>query len=494
MRTSEEGGPVRIGRPRPTTRWVLVGIGLLQTAWILALPAFRGADEVDHVFRASAVAHGDWVSTPSAATIGTGAVVSVDATLVRAAKPACERLAYKAPGDCGPDEVRGERVDVPTASGRYNPAYYVGVGYIGSLADGVATVVVMRMVSAALCLALLGLVLVRLDLWSGPRRRLAVVVGVTPTMVYSTTLVAPNGLEMVAGVGFWLALAALARDDDPDHEVGHVVVGTVCGALLVTLRSMGPFWAVCIIVLSLVAWPALLSRLRSVAGTAVGKWALVVGLITGAASVAWVALQRSLVVGLEPSGEGIDMGFRIMRSLQEIPVWILQAIAAFPYRNQPAPLVVYPCFLVLLGSLVVVGLRPAPRRLRAAAALAMAVFILVPLAITLATIDVFGTAWQGRYALPLVVGVAVLAGDGWARAARRRSRRSLVVTLGLPLFLAVQVPGVVAVADAMRRTEAWVSGVGEVAHAPVWAVLVLALAGATACFLSPALEVHRQDR
>jgi hypothetical protein len=70
----------------------------------------------------------------------------------------------------------------------------------------------------------------------------------------------------------------------------------------------------------------------------------------------------------------------------------------------------------------------------------------------------------------------------------------VLVTLGLPLFLVVQVPGVVAVAGAMRRTDAWVTGMGEVAHAPVWAVLVLAAAGATACYLRPALEVCRQDR
>jgi hypothetical protein len=39
---------------------VLVGVMLLQSAWILAVPPFRGSDEFDHAFRAAGVATGQW--------------------------------------------------------------------------------------------------------------------------------------------------------------------------------------------------------------------------------------------------------------------------------------------------------------------------------------------------------------------------------------------------------------------------------------------------
>lgn len=475
---------------RVSAVWLLVGFGLMQVAWMAALPPFRGADEVDHVFRASAVAHGEWVSEPTDATIGTGAVVSVSTAIVEAARPACERLGYKAADDCGPPAPDTDRVDVPTASGRYNPTYYALVGYPSTVRDGTAAVVLMRVISAGMCLALLAFGLVRLAAWGGPRRLLAVGIGAAPTVVYSATVVAPNGLEMMAALGFWIALAGLAHDHEPRRENGHVVLGVVAGALLVTLRSMGPFWALAILSVSLLAWPGLFPRLRNLVRKPQGKVAVAVGLVAGVASLTWILVQRSLVVGLEPEGGTVSITFRFLRTLQELPVWVLQAIAAFPFRNQPAPLVVYPCYLIVVGCLLVVGLRSADRRLRLAVLATVAVSLTVPLVITFATIDVFGTAWQGRYGLPLLLGAAVLAGDGWERAARRPPSMG-VLGLGIALLLVVHTAGVASVAATMGREDAWTTGVGELPHAPAWAALALALTGAVAAFVPAAVQVRR---
>ncbi len=478
---------------RVSAVWLLVGFGLMQAAWMAALPPFRGADEVDHVFRASAVAHGEWVSEPTDATIGTGAVVSVSTSIVEAARPACVRLGYKDAEDCGPPAPDTDRVDVPTASGRYNPTYYALVGYPSTFLDGTAAVVLMRVISAGMCLALLAFALVRLAGWGGPRRLLAVGIGVTPTVVYSTTVVAPNGLEMMAALGFWVALAGLAHDHEPRRENGHVVLGVVSAALLVTLRSMGPFWALGILLVSLLAWPSLFPRLRDLVRKPLGRVAVTVGLVAGVASLTWILVQRSLVVGLEPEGGTVSITFRVVRTLQELPVWVAQAIAAFPFRNQPAPLVVYPCYLIVVGFLLVVGLRWADRRLRLAVLATVAASLIVPLVITFATIDVFGTAWQGRYALPLLMGATVLAGDGWERTARKPSSRG-VLWLGVALLVVIHTAGVASVAATMGREDAWTTGVGELAHVPAWAALALAMAGAVAAFLPVALQVRRPEQ
>ena len=402
------------------------------------------------------------------------------------------RLGYKAADDCGPPAPDTDRVDVPTASGRYNPTYYALVGYPSKVLDGTAAVVMMRVISAGMCLALLAFALVRLAGWGGPRRLLAVGIGITPTVVYSTTIVAPNGLEMMAALGFWIGLAGLARDHDPRRENGHVVLAVVSAAILVTLRSMGPFWALAILSASLLAWPSLFPRLRDLVRKPVGKVAVAVGLVAGVASLAWILVQRSLVVGLEPASGTLSITFRFLRTLQELPVWVLQAIAAFPYRNQPAPLVVYPCYLVVIGFLLVVGLRWADRRLRLAILATVVASFTVPLVITFATIDVFGTAWQGRYALPLLMGAAVLAGDGWERTARNPPRQG-VLWLGGALLVVVHTAGVTAVAAKMDREDAWTTGLGDLAHVPAWAVMALAVAGAIAAFLPVALQVRRPE-
>lgn len=467
---------VRLGVLRGTTIWFLVGFALLQLAWFAALPPFRGADEVDHVYRASAVAHGDWASEPSSATLGTGALVRADREVVSAARPACLSLEYKGPDDCGAAGA-SEGEGVPSAAGRYNPVYYALVGYPARGLQGTRAAIVMRSISAALCLGMLAGVVASLSRWAGHRRLLAFGIGMTPTVVYASAVVAPNGLEMMAALGWWAALAGLASDDDPAHEAGYVALGMVSGALLVTLRSMGPFWALGILVVALVAWPSLLPRLRAVVRRPLGAAAVGLGFVTGVASLAWVVAQRSLVVSQEGEGSALSWGFRVVRSLQEVPVWVLQSIAAFPFRNQPAPLFVYPCYLLVLSVLLLLGLRAGSARQRTAVVVTVTASFVLPLVITFVTLDLFGTAWQGRYALPLLLGATVVAGDAWSRSPRLRLSTSAAL-LAIGMLVAAHAAGVIAVGWRSSSDGEWVTGEGPMSHPPAWSVAVLAIAGA----------------
>ena len=47
------------GGPRTSPLLLVVGALLTQAAWLLSVPAFRGVDEFDHVYRAAAVARGE---------------------------------------------------------------------------------------------------------------------------------------------------------------------------------------------------------------------------------------------------------------------------------------------------------------------------------------------------------------------------------------------------------------------------------------------------
>ena len=74
---------------------VLLGCVLLQTAWTLAVPTFRGIDEYEHVYKAAAVARGDWSPDHRASPTGWGDVVVVPADLVEAARPSCESARHR---------------------------------------------------------------------------------------------------------------------------------------------------------------------------------------------------------------------------------------------------------------------------------------------------------------------------------------------------------------------------------------------------------------
>ncbi len=439
-------------------RWIVLGYLVLQLSWIVALPPFAGVDEFDHIYRADAVAHGEWVSEPEAATRGTGATVSVSREIVEAARPECQRLPYTGPEDCV-GEPTGDRVEIASGAGRYNPLFYAAIGYPTVFLDGVAAMYGMRVVAALLCLGLLAAVLVSLRRWAHPRVVAAVGAGLTPMVVYSTSIVAPNGLEMIAGLGLWVALAGLAKDD-LRCERRHLLLATGCGVLLLLLRSLGPLWALLILVTSLVAWPELVPRLRDLLGRTSGRLVGVVAVLSGLVAVGWTLAQRSLVIGLETNPEPISLAARLVRSAQEVPLWLFQAIAAFPKRSEPAPLFVYPCYLVVLGFLLVIGLRWADTRLRRALLVTVALSFAVPFAITAVTLVSFGTSWQGRYTLPYLLGGALLAGVAWAAKPATDGARFRVPAV--LLVASAHAGGLVAVADRESRhspvsgTDLWV--------------------------------------
>ncbi|GAA1475941.1 hypothetical protein GCM10009623_03870 [Nocardioides aestuarii] len=465
---------------------VLVGLALLQAAWIAALPPFRGADEVDHVFRASAVASGDWSSPAAAATRGTGARVAASPEMVEAAGEACLRLAYKEPDDCRLVDRSGGPV-VASAAGRYLPTYYVVVGYATRLVDGAAGATLMRAWSALLCLALLAAGLVGLRRWADRRVFAAAVLGVTPTVVYSTTVVAPNGLELIAGLVLWTSLAGLAAVP-PARARYHLATLTLSLSALMLLRSLGPLWAATIVAASVLAWPGLAGRLARLVRTASGRAAGGVVAVAAVVGVGWTLAEHSLVMSQDGPGGSLPLGFRVGRALREVPLWLLQDVAAFPFRNQHAPLLVYPLALLVVAALAVVGLRSAARRLRWSVAVILAVGLGLPYVVTVATMSEIGTAWQGRYALPLLIGVPLLLGAGWARS-RDGGLRRLAALVVLSALAVVHAAGVYAVAAEMSTARDWTVSGDVVGHPPVWVVGVLAAAGSVVLAGSTVLSV-----
>jgi hypothetical protein len=96
---------------------------------------------------------------------------------------------------------------------------------------------------------------------------------------------------------------------------------------------------------------------------------------------------------------------------QGVILWTLQAVAAFPYRNESAPGVVYGIAFVVLLTLAVLTARALRGRRRLAVTLGVALFVTVavPVGTTYAGYHQFGMSWQGRYGMPYSVGIFALA-------------------------------------------------------------------------------------
>ena len=82
-------------------------------------------------------------------------------------------------------------------------------------------------------------------------------------------------------------------------------------------------------------------------------------------------------------------------------MWVLQSIAAFPMRDDATHPSVYVCYLVIVRCSPDVRRCAWPARRSVAILVVAAVAVVVPWPATSASYADVGTAWQGRYALPL---------------------------------------------------------------------------------------------
>lgn len=395
-------------RRLPAVLLLVVGLLTAQAAWLLAVPAFRGIDEFDHVYRAASVARGGWLPSGVQAAHGRGELVTVPRDIVTAAGPECRARPYTGHDNCAPAaQGAGDGVRVATAAARYEPVFYWVVGTAARWAHGTTADYVMRIVSAMLCALLTGLAGWAVSRWARTRWPLAAVVGsLTPVVVYSSIVVAPNALEIAAATSAWAALAGLAADGVAPRTERWLLWAAVPGAvLLANLRSLGiGFLALVLLaiasVLGRVRLRGLVSRQRSTllgaggvvaAATAAGTWWLVAA-----------APNR-----LEEHG---NYQGAVANSLIEVPVWVLQTIAAAPGRSDPAPLLVYLLCGGVVCALAVPALRRGDERVRRVLAGIVVACVVAPLLFTLHTYRDVGVVWQGRYEIPFGVGILVLAG------------------------------------------------------------------------------------
>ncbi len=385
----------------------MLGTVLVQAAWILSVPAFRGIDEFDHAYRAAAVAGGEWWSSEPAPD-GRGELVTVPRDLVVAAGPECKSRAYTGHDNCAPvADAVGDPVQVATAAARYQPLFYWAVGEAARVFHGTSALYAMRVAASLMCAALVALAGWSVSLWARTRwPMVALLAALTPVTLYSSTTAAPNGIEILAGLAVWVTLAGLSTAGLGQRAERALLWASVPGAMiLATVRSLGIGWLVLIVTSCMIL--AGTGRCREIArrqrGTLV-SWGALVGLaVVGA--LAWLVTAAPNQLEEHADNPGALAG-----SLIQVPVWILQSVATGVGRANPAPGLVYLACGGVLALLVTMGLRAARTRLRRLMLAVALSAVAGPLVLTLLTYRDVGVVWQGRYGLAFSVGLIILAG------------------------------------------------------------------------------------
>ena len=420
---SEAGGPVAARR---VFWWTLLGVVLLQSAWSMSISSFRGPDEFDHAYKTAAVARAQ-LGTDGAAQRGRGGIVTVPRGLVSAAERACESRSYTDHDNCHPiDEPAPGLARVATAAGAYNPAWYAVVGTATRWVPGADLGPAIRVVGALLSALLIAWAAATTASWSTTRwPLLALSVAATPTLVYSTVIVAPNGVHYAAAMLTWSSALGFARGRE---RAGHYLVPFTAGAsILVSTHTTGPMWlaiaGVAVLLLRPSHWWLDLIR------PAAGRWALAAAVAVTAtlASMAWARSAGANALGAaDPSLPPFHAGLLVRSEI----LWPFQTVGAFPMRNDQAPWLAYIIWFTIFLTLCGLGLKRATGRARLAALVVVLGVVTIPAVLTAISFASNGLAWQGRYALPLSIGMPLLA--GWCL-----DRNPVRMSARLPLLVGI---------------------------------------------------------
>jgi hypothetical protein len=423
--------------------WLLLAVAM--SGWSITTPLFASPDESAQVVKAAAVARGELtgrtIDTPGAYfQLITG--VDVPAYYADAmATPSCYIYDTNEPADCAPPFVADDEHDaeVQTWIGRYPPLYYGIVGLPSLVSDGQAAVLAMRVASSVLCAAFYALGLTALRASRHPAGMVAAGwLAITPTALFYGGMVNGTALEVAAGFATWCLLVPLVRDPSRYDVRRRLAAGTATAAVLLNTRP-GSGLLVALIALCLVVlatrdfWRLALAERRwlpaaviAVVGSVIaGAWLLVVD---PTASLGGLPDPRLASPRLAIEG-AIDLTGRYVR----------EQLAVFGWLNVPLESLGMAALAGVVAVTVVAGLVLGRGALRWGLGLLLVLSFVVPILSQVPSAADLGLIWQGRYGLPMSIGLPIL---GMAAITSRpsgvRASRWAALFLG-PFVAAVQI-------------------------------------------------------
>lgn len=406
---------------RRRTWWAAFAVfGLIGITWALSIAPMGAPDEIAHSRRAVAAARGEllpetvWVDTfllriPRAEVsvplgYAKGFVIGNEQT-------DCWTNNLRVATSCAPrpDDVAGPMRGAATYVGAYQPGYYLLVGLPSRWLPPSTGIYAMRIVSALVAAALLATALLSLsELARGPWAVAGWAAALTPTVLFLSGAINPNGVEIAASLAVWTSLLALLAGTGPPPLRLLVRVGTV-SVVLASTRPTSPLLLVAIVAGCLLfgATRARLSELW-----ASNRVRSLVGVIGAALAVnlAFVVANQSLSRVLLKKGAPTTSSEMARQALEWTPGWFDEALGSLAwlgYGSVQLPVFVRWLWWSVIAVVVVVGLVRATNRQRAVLALLVAGCVAGPIVATVLKPEV---AWQGRYALPVLMGIPLLAG------------------------------------------------------------------------------------
>jgi hypothetical protein len=450
-------------------RWrrAIVTFGLLwaiAATWSLGLPRFAAPDEPAHVQKAAGVVRdGPGTGRPVEGQPPKVRLVTVPAAYV-ATHPLCYAFRPAQPASCQPfPPAHGETVTGTTA-GQYPPLYYVLVGWPSLLIDSYAGIWLLRLVSAGLCAAALTLAFTLVERSRDAVAVVGVLLAASPMVVFLAGVVNPNSLEIAAALATWVGALVLLRPGSVGVDRAVLWLTAAAAVVLVGTRLLTPLWVVVIVVAAGVVGGR--SRVRAVLSDRHGRFALAVVAAAVVVQLAWIV--GSGLASVDDPAYALDepISDTTRTVLGRQLSWLEQMVGNFGWLDTPAPLLTVLVWVLLTGGLAVLGALVAPKRVALVLGGLITLAVTLPVLFELRSAPSSGLVWQGRYLLPIAVGVPLVAGFAVARspfAGLLRTPRARALVGG-----GVLIAQVAAFYWALRRYSVGQEGGILIWRAPAW--------------------------
>ncbi|MCB1026967.1 MAG: DUF2142 domain-containing protein [Microthrixaceae bacterium] len=448
---------------------------LAGMAWMLATPLVTGPDEVFQARRAAAVVRGELMGEATEqspilvdVTVPTSYLEAGEYGFCFTGQPvAGAPVGNMPPREASCPEFGDDATPAAAETGQYRgqPFFYAVVGLPTLVDTGALGAYGVRLIGVLITTALLASAAV--SVLQAARRRMAALAlfgCVTPMVLYLAASTNPSSVEIAAALAAWASGVLLARPgtSPTTREVTRFGVAVI---VLILARGLGPMFAAGIIatLAVLAGWGHTRALLRrhdvQVAAAAAA--------IATVASGAWLwSIQRSFPLPERP-------GSGVATAIGQMPLYIHQSVGVFGQNDSALPQPAAWLWAATLMAVLCVGLWRCSTK---AAALSVAVLGAgLALSITAEGLSLppIGFFWQGRYALPVLLGAFLLAtctrpvnrpdpwgppeadgagtgarADPWNVAALLADRRTpgLATGLALGLFLTVHASAFLAVA------------------------------------------------
>jgi Predicted membrane protein (DUF2142) len=452
--------------------WAFLATALSVGAWSISTPLGAAPDEPSHIIEAAAAVRGEFDSPRVEVKIrglnlGRVGFVKIPEWVNDISnEPGCYLHRPATPASCSPPVGTDTRsVREPNQFSNYPLLYYLIVGVPTLVSIGSGALHAMQYTGALLDAALIALGLFLLACYSPSRAPLVgALVALSPMVLFLSAVVNSSGMEIAAAFAAWCGGLCIVQG--PVLSRGLAVATSISVVLLILSRPISPVNAA--VIVAVVATVAGCARLRTLLRERRLRLIWIPALLATVAAGIYI-----LIVGLPsllgvPKGPRLSAAGAVWLTLRQTGDGLRQCIGDFGWLDTPAPGWVIAVWSAVVAGLLIHALLVSPRDRRALLLLTVAI-LAMPVLFESPEINTVGLYWQGRYWLPLVVGLPLV---GSCFRPHKIDRLSCTTGAGRSLRLTglVIVGGLLAVAQLgafLRALHRYETGIGPGAGATV---------------------------